>query len=51
MFAKAASRLIQANKLAIMPKRNYNGVVYQFSPPKNSLKTEVSRNLTYKKNF
>lgn len=42
MFAKAATRLVQANKLAIVPKRNYNGVLYQFSPPKNKLSSGVS---------
>lgn len=37
MFARAACRLSQANKLSIVPKRNYNGVLYQFSPPKNKV--------------
>ena len=42
MFVKSVSRLVQANKMSIVPKRNYNGVLYQFSPPKNKVTPVVS---------
>jgi hypothetical protein len=42
MLSRLAPRLVQANKLAIVPKRNFNGVLYQFGPPKNKLSPVVS---------
>lgn len=42
MLTRAATRLCQANKLSIVPKRGFNGVLYQFSPPKNKLSTGVN---------
>lgn len=47
MFARAASRLVQANKSAIVPKRNYNGVLYQFSPPRNKVSPGVRQILYF----
>lgn len=41
MLARSALRLCQANKLAIVPKRGFNGVLYQFSPPKNKVTNAV----------
>ncbi|RNA19195.1 hypothetical protein BpHYR1_000250 [Brachionus plicatilis] len=34
MLARSVTRLVQTNKLSVLPKRN---VLYQFSPPKNKL--------------
>jgi len=39
MLAKFATRLVQPNKLSILAKRNFNGVLYQFGPPRNKLST------------
>lgn len=49
MLSRLAPRLVQANKLAIMPKRNFNGVLYQFSPPKNKLSPVVSQMFSFLK--
>jgi len=42
MLAKFATRLVQPNKLSILAKRNFNGVLYQFGPPRNKLSTGVN---------
>jgi hypothetical protein len=54
MFARVASRLVQANKSAIVPKRDYNGILYQFSPPKNKISPgviEFNKNLFMNTSF
>ncbi|CAF0840474.1 unnamed protein product [Brachionus calyciflorus] len=37
MLARSTIRLVQAQKLSVLPKRNFQQVLYQFSPPKNKL--------------
>jgi len=37
MISKFATRLVKANNLSVLTKRNLNGTLYQFSPPKNKL--------------
>jgi hypothetical protein len=41
MIARLSTRLIQANKLLIVSKRN-SGVFYQFGPPRNKLSNGVN---------
>ena len=42
MLSRSVTRLVQMNKLSVLPKRNYQQVLYQFSPPKNKLSNGVN---------